>query len=154
MRIEAGPVFARNGVAVSAFLVDHGNVAPAFGYRIDYGGRSVVLSGDTRLSANLIEKSQGIDLLIHEVGAVGKAASTPDTERIMSLHLTPEEAGTVFSKVKPKLAVYSHVLTFGVSDDELVARTRKTYTGPLVVGTDLMSFDIADAVTTKTRPSK
>ena len=152
--IEAGPVFARNGVAVSAFLVDHGNVAPAFGYRIDYGGRSVVLSGDTRLSANLIEKSQGIDLLIHEVGAVGKAASTPDTERIMSLHLTPEEAGTVFSKVKPKLAVYSHVLTFGVSDDELVARTRKTYTGPLVVGTDLMSFDIADAVTTKTRPSK
>jgi ribonuclease Z len=65
----------------------------------------------------------------------------------MGLHLSPEEAGTVFSKVQPKLAVYSHILTFGVSDDELMARTRKTYAGPLVVGTDLMSFDVSDVVT-------
>jgi ribonuclease Z len=51
--------------------------------------------------------------------------------------------------VQPKLAVYSHIVTFGVSDDELTARTRKTYAGPLVVGTDLMSFDVTDVVTTK-----
>jgi ribonuclease Z len=152
--IEEGSVFTRNGVTVAAFLVDHGGVAPAFGYRIDYAGLSVVLSGDTRLSAHLIEKSVGVDLLVHEVGAVAPAAATPDTERIMSLHITPEEAGTVFSKVKPKMAVYSHILTFGVSDEELVARTRKTYAGPLVVGTDLMSFQIADTITTKARPSK
>jgi ribonuclease Z len=145
--INEGRVFSRNAVTVSAFLVDHGDVAPAFGYRIDYGGRSVVLSGDTRLSEHLIEKSVGVDLLVHEVGAVAASASTPDTRRIMNLHLTPEEAGTVFSKVRPKLAVYSHILTFGVSDDELVSRTRKTYTGPLVVGTDLLSFDVADVVT-------
>ena len=54
----------------------------------------------------------------------------------MGLHLSPEEAGTVFSKVQPKLAVYSHIVMFGVSDDELTARTRKIYAGPLVVGTD------------------
>lgn len=152
--IEEGAVFTRNGVAVSAFLVDHGNVAPAFGYRIEYAGRSVVLSGDTRLSAHLIEKSVSADLLVHEVGAVASGAATPDTERIMSIHLTPEEAGTVFSKVKPKMAVYSHILTFGVSDEELVARTRKTYAGPLVVGTDLMSFEIGDTITTKAWPAK
>ena len=147
--IAEGAVFSRNGVAVSAIAVDHGNVAPAFGYRIDYRGRSVVLSGDTRYSAHLIEKSIGVDLLVHEVAAVASSASTTDTTRIMGLHLSPEEAGTVFSKVQPKLAVYSHILTFGVSDDELTARTRKTYAGPLVVGTDLMSFDITDVVTTK-----
>jgi ribonuclease Z len=152
--IEEGAVLTRNGVAVSAFLVDHGGVAPAFGYRIEYAGRSVVLSGDTRLSAHLIEKSVGVDLLVHEVGAVASAAATSDTERIMSLHLTPEEAGTVFSRVKPKMAVYSHILTFGVSDEELVARTRKTYAGPLVVGTDLMSFEIGDTITTNVRTSK
>lgn len=61
----------------------------------------------------------------------------------------PQEAGTVFSKVKPKMAVYSHVLTFGVSDAELVARTRKIYGGPVVVGADLMSFEKSDTVTTK-----
>lgn len=147
--IVEGPVFSRNGVAVSAITVDHGNVAPAFGYRIDYRGRSVVLSGDTRFSPHLIEKSVGVDLLVHEVAAVASSASTTDTTRIMGLHLSPEEAGTVFSKVQPKLAVYSHILTFGVSDDELIARTRKTYAGPLVVGTDLMSFDVTDVVTTK-----
>lgn len=147
--IVEGTVFSRNGVTVSAFLVDHGGVAPAFGYRIDYGGRSVVLSGDTRLSPHLIEKSVGVDLIVHEVAAVATAASTPDTERIMGLHLTPEEAGTVFSKVRPKLAVYSHIVTFGVPDDELISRTRSTYAGPLVVGADLMSFDIGDVVSTR-----
>jgi ribonuclease Z len=150
--IEEGRVFSRNGVAVSAFLVDHGEAAPAFGYRIDYRGRSVVLSGDTRFSEHLIAKSIGADLIVHEVAAV--AASTPDTQRIMNLHLTPEEAGTVFSRVKPQLAVYSHILAFGVSDDQLVSRTRKTYSGPLVVGADLMSFDIGDVVTTRHRLSK
>ena len=81
--IAEGTVFSRNGVTVSAFLVDHGGVAPAFGYRIDYSGRSVVLSGDTRLSPHLIEKSVGVDLIVHEVAAVATAASTPDTQRII-----------------------------------------------------------------------
>ena len=71
----------------------------------------------------------------------------------MGLHLTPEEAGTVFSKVRPKLAVYSHIVAFGVADDELISRTRSTYAGPLVVGADLMSFDIGDVVTTRS-PSR
>jgi ribonuclease Z len=145
--IDDGAVFSRNGVAVSAFTVDH--VPPSLGYRIDYGGHSVVLSGDTRVSPRLVEKSAGVDLLVHEVAATAPASQTADTARIMSLHVSPEEAGTIFSKVRPKLAVYSHIVTFGVSDDDLVARTRTTYSGPLVVGTDLMAFDIADAVTMK-----
>ena len=152
--IAEGTVFSRNGVTVSAFLVDHGGVAPAFGYRIDYGGRSVVLSGDTRFSPHLIEKSVGVDLIVHEVAAVAAAASTADTQRIMGLHLTPEEAGTVFAKVRPKLAVYSHILTFGVAADELISRTRSTYSGPLVVGTDLMAFDIGNTVTTRSPSAK
>ncbi|MEO8076039.1 MAG: MBL fold metallo-hydrolase [Acidobacteriota bacterium] len=145
--IEDGVVFSRNGVTVSAFAVDH--VPPSFGYRIDYGGRSVVLSGDTRVSPRLIEKSAGVDLLVHEVAATAPSMATADTARIMSLHVSPEEAGTIFSKVRPKLAVYSHIVTFGVPDEDLVSRTRTTYSGPLVVGTDLMSFDIGDAVTMK-----
>ena len=152
--IAEGTLFSRNGVTVSAFLVDHGGVAPAFGYRINYGGRSVVLSGDTRFSPHLIEKSVGVDLIVHEVAAVAAAASTADTQRIMGLHLTPEEAGTVFAKVRPKLAVYSHILTFGVGADELISRTRSTYSGPLVVGTDLMAFDIGNTVTTRSPGAK
>src|SRR5712691_52826 len=132
---------------VSAFLVDHGNVAPAFGYRIEFGGRSVVLSDDTKFSERLIEKSADADLLICEVFAAAAWAMNPDVARARHLHISPEEAGTVFTKVRPKLAVCSHIVAIGVSNDELVARTRKTYAGPLVVGADLMSFDVGDSVT-------
>ena len=74
--IHEGVVYEANGVKVTAFLVDHGNVKPAFGYRVDYGGHSVVLSGDTRPSENLVKHAQGVDVLVHEVYAVTPEAPT------------------------------------------------------------------------------
>jgi hypothetical protein len=57
--IEQGTVFENDGLKITAFLVDHGPVKPAFGYRVDYRGHSVALSGDTRPSENLIKHAQG-----------------------------------------------------------------------------------------------
>lgn len=65
--VEQGVVYESGGVKVTAFAVDHGVVKPALGYRVDYGGRSVVLSGDTRYSENLIRFAQGADVLVHEM---------------------------------------------------------------------------------------
>ena len=65
-------MYQANGVRVTAFLVDHGPVKPAFGYRVEYRQHSVVLSGDTRPSENLMKFAKGADLLIHEVGARSK----------------------------------------------------------------------------------
>jgi ribonuclease Z len=148
--IEEGVVYNSHGVKVTAFLVDHGEVKPAFGYRVDFGGHSVTLSGDTRPSENLIKFAQGTDVLIHEVidpEAFGGVAS-PDTpeqrKKIIEHHTTPEQAGTVFARVKPKLAVYSHIVPPDVPD--VIPHTRTTYTGPLEVGEDLMSIDIGDKV--------
>ena len=67
--IAEGFAYERNGVRITPFDVDHAPVEPAFGYRIDFRGRSVVLSGDTRFSENLIRRAEGVDLLIHEVAA-------------------------------------------------------------------------------------
>src|SRR4051794_1581785 len=67
-------------------------------------------------------------------------------------HSSPEEAGRIFNLAKPKLAVYSHIVFAtqkpvpDVPEEALIARTRTTYRGPLVVGRDLMSFAIGDAV--------
>jgi ribonuclease Z len=144
--IGEGIVFSRNGVTVSAFLVAHGNAAPAFGYRIDFGGRRIVLSGDTTFNERLIENSAGADVLIYDVAAAAESVVRPDIARALSVHISPEEAGTVFTRVRPKLAVYSHIVTFGVSEDELLTRTRKTYAGAVVVGADLMSVDVGEAV--------
>ena len=69
--IGEGVVYEKGGVKVTAFEVNHGRTKPAFGYRIDYAGRSVILSGDTSPSENLIRFAQGADLLIHEVSLPG-----------------------------------------------------------------------------------
>ena len=58
-QISEGVIYDQDGVKVTAFLVNHGHVVPAFGYRVDYGGRTVVLSGDTAYSANLVEQAKG-----------------------------------------------------------------------------------------------
>ena len=60
--VQPGVVLERNGVRVTAFAVDHAPVAPAYGYRIDVAGRSVVFSGDTRYSDAVIAAARGADV--------------------------------------------------------------------------------------------
>jgi ribonuclease Z len=149
-----GPVYQRDGVKVIAFEVDHGDmIKPCYGYRFEYGGRAAVLSSDTRYDANVIKYAVGADLLVHEVASARPALmSEPGVQRIIGHHTTPREAGRVFNQTRPKLAAYTHLVLIGSQQvpaptvDEIVSETRETYSGPLVVGEDLMSFDIGDAV--------
>ena len=148
--IGPGVVLDKNGVKVTAFEVDHFPVKPAFGYRIDYQGRSVVLSGDTRFSENLIKHAQSADLLIHEVASPSSfqraGVSDARTKSVMEHHITPERAGEVFSRTRPRLAVYSHIVQPDATEQELMGPTRKTYSGPMVVGEDLMVIDVGTTI--------
>jgi ribonuclease Z len=149
-----GVVYEKNGVRVIAFEVDHGDVIkPAYGYRIEYGGRAVVISGDTRYNENVVKYGAGADLLVHEVAIVRpELASVPYIQRIMAHHTTAREAGAIFERAKPKLAAFTHLVflaseqTPPASVDALIEETRQTYTGPLEVGEDLMSFEIGQTV--------
>lgn len=148
--VEIGDGFQweRGGATVRAFAVDHRPVEPAFGFRIDAGGRSVALSGDTRYSESLIRHATGVDLLIHEVAEAPEAfkADNPDLPRLAH-HTQAEDAGRVFAAVSPKLAVYSHlVLVRGFAAADLIPLTRRTYDGPVVVGEDLMALVVGDSV--------
>ena len=142
--IEQGIVLDDQGVKVTAFLVDHGPVSPAFGYRVDYRGHSVVLSGDTRVSENLVRFAQGVDVLVHEVvdPDVIRARGRGTAEAIIAHHTTPEEAGEVFARVKPRLAVYSHA----PNTEAVMTKTRKTYAGPLQGAEDMLTIDIGERV--------
>ena len=148
--IAEGVVFNKDEVKVTAFEVDHfAEQLPAYGYRIDYRGHSAVLSGDTTFNENLIEHAQGADLIVHEVTAVsGTAAENAEQlKRISANHTTPEQAGEVFTRVKPRLAVYNHLLLFGgATAEDLIPATRKKYSGPLVVGEDLMRIEIGEKI--------
>jgi len=148
--VTEGPVYESGGVKISAFEVDHALVKPALGYRIDYAGRSVVLSGDTRVSDNLVRHAQGADLLVHEVfvpETLQRAGVPPErAKNIIDYHVTPEQAGQVFARVKPRLAVYSHICMPTALEQEVLPPTRKTYAGPLELGEDLMVVEVGDRI--------
>jgi len=147
-----GVVYERNGVKVTAFLVNHGDVEPAFGCRLDFAGRSVVLSGDTSFSENLIRHAQGTDVLVlnvivPEAFRAHATFHTPEQiDQTIPLHTTPQQAGEIFNRVKPKLALYSHISPPNVPDGEIVAHTRESYSGPLEVGSDLLTITVGEKV--------
>ncbi len=146
--VEEGAVYEAGGVRVTAFNVDHRPIFPALGYRIDYAGRSVVLSGDTRFSENLIRFADGVDLLIHEVGDAPDHLKQrhPGLARALDHHTNAREAGEVFHRTRPRLAVYTHIVLAGLEMDELLSRTRSVYSGPLLMGEDLMKFLVGDDI--------
>jgi ribonuclease Z len=151
--ISEGVVYDEGGVKITAFEVDHSPVKPAFGYRVDYAGRSVALSGDTKFSENLIRHAKDVDVLIHEVGSaesLRRAGLPPDrAERVIGHHTTPEQAGEVFSRVAPKLAVYSHIADPSATEEDLIPPTRKTYSGRLEIGEDLMVIEVGETITVR-----
>ncbi len=151
---NAGVVLDTEGVKVEAFRVTHGeHVDEAYGYKVSYRQRSVVISGDTSKSDNVIQAAKGSDLLVHEVALAAESIrDLPLTKLVMALHVSPEEAGEVFTASKPKLAAYTHLVFLKGPKDptpteqQIVDETRKTYRGPLVVGQDLTRFVIGDTV--------
>ncbi len=152
-----GIVYENSGVKVIAFEVDHGPAAkPAYGYRIEYGGRSAVISGDTTYNENVIKHATGCDLLVHEVAcALPELMGDVDFQRIMSHHTIPSMAGKVFAQARPKMAVYTHFILRSTAQvpapslEDVMSQTRETYDGPVELGEDLMSFEIGEEITVR-----
>jgi ribonuclease Z len=144
--IEQGEIYNDGLARISAFLVDHGTVKPAFGYRVDCAGHSVVISGDTKFCQNLVDFARGADCLIHAAWSAGWKNSTPPSKRSIA---SAEDAGRVFAIVKPKLGVVYHYKDeVGLSE-----AVRKEYNGPFVIAKDLMVINIGKTVTWEREPA-
>ena len=144
--VTQGLIYQRNGVKVTVFTVDHGPaIRPAFGYRVEYGGRSVVIVGDTRATENVVRFAKGSDLLIYPMALASSGAPIEPTVR---LHFTsPEDAGRIFERVSSRLVIYNHIILLGDPPPTLQdvrMRTRMTYSGPLEIGEDLMMIDVGE----------
>jgi len=111
-----------DGLTVSAFLVDHDPARPAYGYRFDWRGRSVVVSGDTVGSDAVIEAARGADVLVHEaqanhlvarIGAAAERIGRPRVAKVMSdipdYHTTPVEAAELANEAGVGLLVFTHL---------------------------------------------
>ena len=157
-----GVVFEKNGVRVPAFTVDHGAaIKPAVGYKVQYKGRTVVLSGDTKYDLEVVRQATGADLLVHEASIVA-ASHVNDAWAKPSIahHTSAEEAGDVFRQAHPKLAVFSHISRPGPQDetntDAALKRRALSHwpNGNVVVGTDLMRIAIGSAVSVIPSPAQ
>jgi ribonuclease BN (tRNA processing enzyme) len=146
---EGGVVMRDENVKVTAALVGHPPVVPAFGYRFDGRERSIVISGDTAPSDSLIELARGADVLVHDalyapavdrlVAGVPNATSLKRS--ILSHHTTAEDAGRVAEAAGVKRLVLSHLVPAddpAVTDEMWIDAARKHFHGPIVVGRDLL----------------
>ncbi len=155
-----GPaIYEAAGVTITAFEVDHGDgIVPAYGYRIDYGEHSAAFSGDMRYDERIVAHAKGVDLLVMEVISVevelARAAvkSEAAIAKVISHHISPEQAGSLFARIKPRLAVYSHIVPSPAAAEDLIPPTRRAWAGPLAVGYDLMTIRIGETVEVYPRP--
>jgi ribonuclease Z len=155
---DSAVVFDDGGVKVTAFRVDHTPVEPAVGYRFDYKGRSIVISGDTAKSPSLIAAAKGADLLVHDAlqpkmvkamtaalekkGIKNRAKITHD---ILDYHASPEEAAESAKAAGVKQLVLSHIvpsLPSAFFYPAFLGDAAKHFSGPIVVGEDGMLFSL------------
>ncbi len=146
--------YNKNGVQVTAFLVDHGTLEPAWGYRIDYGGRSVMISGDTTVTENLYTYGKGTDLILQEVLSpammdyINSIFNAKQVAKVVSYHTKVDDAADIFKKSEPRLAVYYHTGANPASVESLITATEKVYQGRVEVSHDLFQIRIGDEITT------
>jgi len=149
--VGAGPVFEDVRVKVRCALVNHPLVKPAFAYRFDAPGRSIVISGDTSRSQNLIDLARGADVLVHEVlylPAVDEIAGAgPDAanlkQHLINSHTSLSEVGKIAAEAGVKTLVLSHFVpaeTPEVPDQVWLAAAKAHFSGEVIVGKDLMEI--------------
>ncbi len=142
--INPGIVYDKDGVRVTAFRVAHGEWRDAFGYRFDTPDRSIVLSGDTSPSEELVKMATGVDVLIHEVqpSNIKRIPGRPDWDFAMYVshyHTTAIQLGQIAARAKPKLLIVYHNARRAPAS-EILADIRRSFTGQVVIADDLQRF--------------
>jgi len=151
-------VFKADDLTVTAFLVDHRPVVPALGYRFDYRGRSVVISGDTLPTESVRHHAAGVDLLVHEamepqmLSSIARAAAETGQKvvehvaaDILTYHTFPEEAARIAHDAGVGHLVLHHVIPpvpFSILEPAFLGESQRLYPGPITLGADGMLFSL------------
>lgn len=151
--VTEGQVYDQDGVSVVAFLLEHGDTKPDYGYKISYKGHSVVITDDTAFHKNIVEYGKGSDIIVQSVAIASRTLEQADPQYVnhfYSFLANPEVVGKIFSEIKPNFAILSHISLYSKgeilrpTEQELSSRIAAIYSGPVVIGQDLMQFTITD----------
>jgi len=146
-RTEDGEIIRfPGGVRVTAFAVDHDPVKPAFGYRFDAGPHSIVFSGDTQPTPNLVRYAGDADILVHEAYVPSDApkggGAYPWT--IYDYHTSAREAGEAAAKANVRMLVLTHLIPASAPERLFRDEAAEAYNGRIIVGRDLMRIKVPD----------
>ena len=146
------------GLIVRAFRVDHDPVSPAFGYRFEYKGRSVTISGDTAFDPRVAAAAKDTDLLLHEalnadmVNVMKDAATEAGNRRLAKIfhdiqdyHATPVQAAQTAANANAGALVYTHIVPALPSKllyPYWLKGAGDFYDGPITIGEDGMLFSL------------
>lgn len=149
--VAPGVVYDRNGVRITAFLVNHAPISPAYGYRVDYQGKSVTISGDTAPTPGLVAAAKGTDLLVMEVlsksmvrtlSAQAAKAGQPGRSKIMAdilnYHTSPEDAADMAKAAGAKQLAFTHIVPSipRFMEAAFMGDAASRYDGPILIMRD------------------
>lgn len=145
-------VYDEGGLKITAFRVEHDPANPAVGYRFDYKGRSLVISGDTRACPEVERMSKGVDLLVHEalnpkmVMMLRQAAVDAHRDNvakimhdILDYHTPPEQAAALAQRAGARSLLLTHIippLPLRALEGPFLGDSRKRFSGPLWLARD------------------
>lgn len=143
---------------VTAFKVNHAPVSPAVGYRFDYKGRMLVISGDTVPCNSLKKQSQGADILLNEAmqkstikiihdqaGLSPSPSLAKMTDDILNYHSSPEDAAKIASEAGVKHLVLYHItppIPYPLLNNLFLGDAGKYFQGPVTIGEDGMLISL------------
>jgi len=150
-------VFEKNGLKIFAFQVDHRPIVPAYGYRVEYAGRAVVISGDTSYSENVVRNAKDADLLIHDAmvkDLVSRAAALLDVQGqartakmmrdILTYHASTLDAAKTAAQAHVGTLVLSHLVPVPANiggTAPFLQGVAAIFSGKVEVAKDGMRFD-------------
>ena len=155
---KAELVFEQNGLMVYAFLVDHFPAQPAVGYRFEYMGNVVVITGDTRKTDNLTEQAKNADILVSDAlsykntALIGRIATENNLPRIAKImhdipqyHMSPVQAAELSRDAGVRMLVLNHItppVTNFIAKQAFMDGVSNVYKGDIVLGEDGMIFTL------------
>ena len=136
--ITEGTIYADDLIIVEAFLVSHGSLKNAFGFRFTTPDKKIVISGDTAPCDNILKFSQDADILIHEVYSHKGFSLKDETwqQYHRTHHTSTLQLGELARAARPGLVVLYHTLFWGASEAEVLAEVQSVYEGDVILSSD------------------
>lgn len=154
-------VYNDDGIAIGVFRVDHPRWPYAYGYRFSYRGRTIVVSGDTRYSENLVRHATNADILVHEAlnttlfaritDALAQHGGTVDPERmtqVEAVHTTTEDVARVAEEADVGALYVTHLIppvpANRIAENAFIEGMDDHYAGPIAVARDGMWIELGE----------